>query len=306
MNTKISDHMIAIALITILVMLSCKNLDEDPNLSILFLHHSTGEVIYNGQPPSIIKKLAGKISKPLSDKLPPKAQLPSLIKEYNKETGNNYSIAELEFPKAAPYGWNNNPYDYYNIWVYNAGDKPFMEEPTLEILTKDYQVIVYKHCYPVSNIMPDQDSANINSYYRSIANYKLQYHALRDKMHSFPDTKFILFTGAAQVQANLTEQEALRASEFFAWVINEWDQPADNIFIWDLYSLETEGGLYLKEEFAASSNDSHPNKFFASRAVGLLFNRIIDIIETNGRNTTLKGEESVSASKFSTSINQMF
>lgn len=296
MNRKISNFLVITTLISILIMLSCKNQNEDPNFKILFLHHSTGEVIYNGQPPSTIKKITGKISKPLADKLPPKAQLPSLIKEYNTEKGTNYSITEQEFPKAAPYGWNNNPYDYYNIWVYNAGDKPFMEEPTLEMLTKDYQIIVLKHCYPVSNIQPDQDSANINSYYKSIANYKLQYQALKDKMHSFPDTKFILFTGAAQVQANLPEQEAVRAREFFTWVVNEWDQPDDNIFIWDLYSLETEGGLYLKEGFAASSNDSHPNKFFASRAVGLLFNRIIDVIETNGRNTTLKGEKIVSAS----------
>lgn len=296
MSRKLSCLLVITALITIMSMPSCKNQDEDPSVKILFLHHSTGEVIYNGRPPSVLKRLAGKISKRLADKLPPKAKLPSLIKEYNTQTGKNYSITEQAFPKAVPYGWNNNPYDYYNIWVYNAGDKPFMEEPTLEMLTRYYQVIVFKHCYPVSNIKPDQDSANINSYYRSIANYKLQYHALRDKMHSFPDTKFILFTGAAQVQANLPEPEASRASKFFAWVVNEWDQPDDNIFIWDLYSLETEGGLYLKDEFAASPNDSHPNKFFASRAVGLLFKRIIDVIETNGRNTNLKGEKNVAAS----------
>ena len=149
-----------------LTLQSCKNQDEKPNINILFLHHSTGEVIYNGRAPSIIKKIVGKISKPLADKLPPRAQLPALIKEYNKEQGRNYSITEQEFPKAAPYGWNNNPYDYYNIWVYNAGDKLFKEEPTLEMLTKDYQVIIFKHCYPVSNIKPDQDSAEVNSYNR--------------------------------------------------------------------------------------------------------------------------------------------
>lgn len=294
MNKKMTCYLIITALITMLTLQSCKNQDEKPNINILFLHHSTGEVIYNGRAPSIIKKIAGKISKPLADKLPPRAQLPALIKEYNKEQGRNYSITEQEFPKAAPYGWNNNPYDYYNIWVYNAGDTPFKEEPTLEMLTKDYQVIIFKHCYPVSNIKPDQDSADVNSYYRSIANYKLQYQALKDKIHSFPDTKFILFTGAAQVEANIPEDEAKRAREFFTWVINEWDTPGDNIHIWDLYNLETDGGLYLKEDYAASANDSHPNGYFASGAVRLLFNRIIDVIETNGNNTTLKGDKIVS------------
>ena len=131
---------------------------------------------------------------------------------------------------------------------------------------KEYQVIIFKHCYPVSNIQADKDSADINSDYKSIANYKLQYAALRDKLHEFPDTKFIFWTGAAQVKSAVSEDEAKRAKEFFTWVINEWDLPGDNIHIWDLYSLETEGGLYFKEEYATSPNDSHPNGEFASKA----------------------------------------
>ena len=35
------------------------------------------------------------------------------------------------------------------------------------------------------------------------------------------------------------------------------DQPDDNIYIWDLYSLQTEGGLYFKDEYAVSEKDSH-------------------------------------------------
>ena len=89
------------------------------------------------------------------------------------------SIEEMAFPKASPYGWHNYPYDYYNIWVKNAGNEPFMEEPTLEILTKQYQVVIFKHCFPVSNIQPDQDSADINSDFKSLSNYKLQYLALK-------------------------------------------------------------------------------------------------------------------------------
>ena len=165
-----------------------------------------------------------------------------------------------------------------------------MEEPTLEILTKDYQLIIFKHCYPVSSILPDQDSADINSYLHTISNYKLQYLALRDKLHSFPDTKFLLFTGAVQVEANLPEDQALRTREFFDWVWNEWDLPGDNIYLWDLYSLETDGGLYLKNEYAVSPTDSHPNKEFARMAGKLLFARIIDVIENNGTDTNLTGK----------------
>ena len=63
----------------------------------------------------------------------------------------------------------------------------------------------------------------------------------------------------------------------------------DNIYLWDLYSLETEGGLYFKDEYSVSDADSHPNEQFASRVAPLLVDRIVDVIETGGSNTSLTG-----------------
>jgi hypothetical protein len=260
-------------------------------MNIIFLHHSTGGVIWNSTKPSFVTKAVRKINKRFTDVFSKKARLPLLFEKYNEEYGKNYIIKEMAFPKASPYGWHNYPYDYYNIWVKNAGEKPYMEEPTLEMLTKEYQVIIFKHCFPVSNIQADQDSADINSDLKTISNYKLQYLALRDKLHEFPDTKFILFTGAAQVKSNVTEDEAKRARAFFEWVTDEWDLPADNIYLWDLYKLQTEGGLYFKDKYSVSQTDSHPNEDFAGKAVKLLFNRVIDVIKDNGNGTTLKGEK---------------
>ncbi|WP_430934277.1 hypothetical protein [Saccharicrinis sp. 156] len=285
-----TNLLLLLVFILFLPIMSCKQEAEKPDIKILFLHHSTGNYIWHGQPPSLLRRVIRKISPSIDDKLSKKALLPSYFKSYNKNHKRNYSISEMDFPKASPYGWNNNPFDYYNIWVKNAGDKPFKKEPTLEILTKDYQVITFKHCFPVTNIREDLDSADINSSARTIANYKLQYLALRDKLHTFPKNKFILFTGAVQVESNLPEDQARRARKFFEWVRNEWDLENDNIYLWDLYSLETEGGLYLKEEYAVSKNDSHPNKEFSTRASKLLFNRIIDVIENNGETTALTGE----------------
>jgi hypothetical protein len=262
---------------------------EQPDASIIYLHHSVGEHIWNGKPTPFVQKAVRKVSRKLADKLSYKGKLPKLFKAYNLEHEKNYLIHQLSFPQASPYGWNNFPYDYYNIWVENAGEEPFMEEPTLELLTKDYQVVIFKHCYPMSSIQPDQDSADINSYLHTVSNYKLQYLALKEKLQAFPETKFILFTGAVQVIANLSEEEAIRSREFFNWVRDEWDQPGDQIYLWDLYSLQTEGGLYFKDEFAVSQQDSHPNKEFAGRVVELLFNRIIDVVENDGKGTSLTG-----------------
>jgi hypothetical protein len=264
---------------------------ETSDMNIIYLHHSTGGIIWQGSNISIFTKAASKISPRLANIVSKKAKLPLLFDKYNEENNKNYLIKEQIFPKESPYGWHNFPYDYYNIWVKNAGDKPYMEEPTLELLTKQYQVIIFKHCFPVSNIKPDIDSADINSDYKSLSNYKLQYLALRDKLHEFPYTKFVLFTGAAQVKSNISEDDAFRAKEFFEWVKNEWDLPGDNIFLWDLYSLETEGGIYFKEDYTVATNNSHPNGEFADKVVQLLFNRIIDVIDNNGAGTKLNGEK---------------
>jgi hypothetical protein len=269
---------------------SCSQNINTPQMNIVYLHHSTGGVIWYGKEISLATRAANKITNRITG-FGTKAELPSLFNNYNKEEGKNYTIKEIAFPKAAPYGWNNNPYDYYNIWVRNAGDMPYKEEPTLEILTKEYQVIIFKHCFPVSNIQPEQDSADINSNLRTISNYKLQYSALRDKLHQFPDVKFILFTGAAQVKGSISEDEAGRAKEFFTWVVQDWDEPGDNIYLWDLYNLETEGELYFNDKYATSFNDSHPNGNFAGKAVKLLFNRIIDVVENNGNGTSLTGKK---------------
>ena len=272
------------------VILSCSQAKDEQVIDIIFLHHSTGAVIWKGKTNTWFSKTTGKISDRVASLLQKKAQLPLLFEKYNHKSEKNYSIRERTFPKITPYGWNNFPYDYYNIWVKNAGPEPYLQEPTLEMLSQEYEIIIFKHCFPVSNIQPDNDSADIDSNKKTLDNYILQYLALRQKLNSFPKTKFILFTGAAQVKALTTEEEALKAREFFRWVIDEWDKPDDNIYLWDLYSLQTEGDLFFKDEYARSSTDPHPNVNFANEVGKLLFNRIIDVIENNGTRTRLTGE----------------
>jgi hypothetical protein len=263
---------------------SCSDSSRDGALNIAFLHHSTGGVIWEGD--------LSQVDNGIKADFPGiKAQVPLLFAWYNRERSKNYVVKDIVFPQAEPYGWNNYPYDYYNIWVKNAGDKAFMKEPTLEMLTGKYQVIIFKHCFPSSNILEDNGTADINSDSKTLGNYKLQYLALRDKIHEFPGTRFILFTGAVQVQSLLSEEEAMRAREFHDWVVSEWDQPDDNIFLWDLYQLQTEGGLFFRNEYAAAADDSHPNREFAGRAAGLLFNRITDVIESDGTGTDITGRK---------------
>jgi len=251
--------------------------------NILLLHHSTGGLIYTGHQKGMKAFKQKKINK--------KTSVEIWFDEYNSNNGTNYSIGRTHFPKKEPYGWNNYPYDYYNIWVKNAGDKPYMEEPTLEMLTKENDVLIWKHCYPVGNIKEDTGNPNVDSSEKRIENYKLQYDTLKSKMHEFPDTKFIVWTGAALTESWTTEENAKRAKKFFEWVRNEWDEDGDNIYLWDLYSLETEDGIYLKKEYATGGTNPHPNNNFTSNNYQYLCQRIVDVIENNGAKTDLTGKK---------------
>lgn len=253
-------------LLIIILFSGCKSKHSEMT-RIVFLHHSTGQAIWYGNTNRVIRKLTNR------------SQVVEYVKRHNKKHNTNFQIEDLTFPQATPYGWENYPYDYYNIWVKNAGEEPFMKEPTLEILTKRFDIIIFKHCYPVSNITEDTVAPDANSEIRSLDNYKLQYQALKSKMHEFDKNKFIVWTPAVQVQHNITSEEAQRTKAFADWISNEWDETGDNIYVWDFYQLETEGNLYLSDKYATGPKDSHPNKEFAARVAPLFAQFIIDVAE---------------------------
>jgi len=259
-------RVVLFALIVFFLVSSCyKNSKEMKK--ILFLHHSTGWNIWLGETNKYIYKLTGK------------SAVSTFVNSYDDRQGRKYSITEKFFPKASPYGWNNYPYDYYNIWVKHCGNSPYLEEPTLEMLTKEYDLIIFKHCYPGSNIKPDTGSPDIDSQEKTIENYKLQYNALKKKMHEFPNNKFIIWTPAVRLKNQISLEEAERTRLFYDWVINDWNEKGDNIYIWDFYKYETEGGLYLLDNYAAGTDDSHPNEKFSVRVAPLFGKFIIDVLE---------------------------
>jgi hypothetical protein len=268
--------------VSLLTFYGCKNsegINMNNQVNIIFLHHSTGNNIWNGGISKIGKKLGFD------------GDVLNWFDDYNKQNNTNYKIIETNFPEKTPYGWNNYPYDYYNIWVKNAGDQPFKEEPTLEILTKKYNVIIFKHCFPVSSIKPDSTNPDINSEEKTLANYKLQYSALKKKLLEFPDTKFILWTPTALVESKTTKEEAERANEFSEWVKTVWDIKGDNIFLWDFRQLQVEDGLYFQNKYAVSDNDSHPNSKFSGTVALNLCRRIVDVIEGRADSGNLTGKK---------------
>ena len=163
--------------------------------------------------------------------------------------------------------------------------------PTLESFVADYDVVIFKHCFPVSHVAEDTGNPDISSDRKSLENYKLQYLAIRDKLRSFPNTRFIVWTGAALVESATNPDEANRAKEFFDWVKETWDEPGDNIYVWDFWTLETEGGLYLLDANSAGGGDSHPGSEFAQRVAPFFAQRIVDVITGYGDLRSITGQD---------------
>lgn len=261
--------------------------DGAKTVRIAFLHHSTGEIVWRGG-------------------------LPQFIQRWNEAHGTSYEITELAYPSATGgharlrsllparifnllvhdhYPWDNQPYDYWNLWVAHTGGNRDRSELNLDDLARSYDVIVFKHCFPVSAVKPDDGSPSVASSKPTMANYQLQYEALKSRMRQFPQTRFIIWTGPALTETVSNPGDAERARRFSDWVKTTWDEKGDNIFVWDFRELETEGGLFLKPENAHSAEDSHPSETLAARVAPLLGQRIVEVIEGRGDSSSLSGQK---------------
>jgi uncharacterized protein YjdB len=232
---------------------------------IAYLHHSTGNAVWSGG-------------------------VPQFFAAYNAAHGTQYQITEIQYPDTGGgYPWANYPYDYWNLWVNHTGTSQDRGELNLDQIAANYDVIVFKHCFPVSAINADDGNPSVSSSTQTIANYQLQYAALNNRLKQFPTKKFIIWTGAALTSATTNAAQAQRARDFFAWVRTTWDQPGDNIFVWDFDTLETGGGLYMNDAYANSPSDPHPNSGFSATVAPYIGQRIVDVIEGRGDSGSITG-----------------
>jgi hypothetical protein len=248
----------------------------EDNASAIFLHHSTGEDIWGGYWDKEAQKTVPK-------------WIEDWINNYNQKNNKNYSIVNASFPR----GMGNDPYNYWYIWVANAGESQVNDNDTLELLTDDYDVIIWKHCFTAAAIEESNGVPNVTSNHKTIENYKLQYEALKDKMHEFPNNRFLVWTNPAILECG-GDSYANRLNEFVTWVRDTWDESGDNIYLWDFYELETDGGLYMNPQYSQNSNPAycnhHPNTYFSEIAAPLMSQRLVNVVEGNGDTTSRTGE----------------
>lgn len=236
--------------------------------NVIFLHHSTGANLYN----------QGHVAQWFTD--------------YNSAHGKSYTITERAYPDT-PYPWDNYPYDYWNLWINNQCNNTNSTIACLDNFCANYDIIVFKHCFPGADILEDEATPSVSSPIKTMANYQLQYRALRDLMDSYPNNKFIVWTLAPLHRLETTASNAARARQFVDWVKNDWLQEDGkehaNIFIFDFYGYVAESNPSpangqvdcLKYEYEKSHTDvnSHPNQL-ANETVGPVFAQfIVNVIE---------------------------
>lgn len=226
---------------------------------IIFLHHSTGGNVYNG----------GKVK--------------AWIDSYNQRTGTVYQITERAYPNS-PYPWSNYPYDYWNLWSNGACNKTNTAIACLDTLTADYNVIIFKHCFPGSAILADNGQPSVNSSRKSLENYKLQYRALRDLMDSYPHNTFIIWTLAPLHRLATNAENAARAKQFVDWVKNDFlredGKRHPNIHIFDFWGLTAGTDNYLQYDYEKShtGSDSHPNNQANQYSGPIFAQAIVDVL----------------------------
>jgi hypothetical protein len=236
----------------------------------IFLHHSTGWGVYT------------------------EGHVAEWIANYNNDHATSYVLDQRSFP-GAPYPWDNYPYDYWNLWINNVCDNSNPGIACMDNLCANYDVIIFKHCYPGAGIIDDPANPVAGSPVRSLATYKLQYRALRDLMDSYPDNKFIVWTLAPLHRLVTNATIAARARTFVDWVKNDWltedGKQHPNIYIFDLFGYLAESNpspaqgavncLKYEYEFQhENTDDSHPNTL-ANETVGPLFAQfIVNTIES--------------------------
>jgi hypothetical protein len=221
-------------------------------IKALFIHHSTGaNLLKEGQIRQHLQKLNPDIN--LWDhnyNYAPFNFLPFL----DQKRGLSNEKGEMLKTDYAIPNDNTNPDGLHQLFQ-QAIDKQKKISRVLE-----YDLILFKSCFPVTKITTDTQ----------LEQYKSCYESMKHLFLMYPDQLFIALT-PPPLRGELTKKDyALRAATFANWLNNEFIKGTENVAIFDLFhKLADPNSFTLRKEYClAIPYDSHPNKK-ANEEVGL-------------------------------------
>lgn len=182
------------------------------------------------------------VSKDGSGKLSFEENIRSWMSEYGSTTGNHYLI------------------DYYNLMLFN---KAYHHQHLSDITKSDFKALMEQmKTYNIIFIMladpGDKDvlfSGNNNMHVSSklYYEYRLKYLTLKKLLNKYENHTFVIWTGLSNFNRE-SMGNRYYADELYLWLINSWDIPDDNIYIWDTdfpYSVDKKGSISLEEAIDA-------------------------------------------------------
>ncbi len=108
---------------------------------------------------------------------------------------------------------------------------------------RDNQIVLFKSCYPNSNLAGDPDDPPAVGDGLTVGHAKLVYLSLLDAFARRTDTLFVAIT-APPVTHDDSWQDPANARAFNDWLVNEWlaDYPHANVAVFDFYNVLTSNG----------------------------------------------------------------
>lgn len=213
---------------------------QERPVRILFMHHSTGGgLIWDGS----VRELLTDLGYEFWDH------------GYNEEGLVEHSGSALGINWEVPDD-NTDPDGWYHIFSQPVTDPP---SNTFSHML-EFDAILFKSCFPASDIASDEQFEEYRQYYLSI----------RDVIDQHPDKLFIPLTTPPLVPNATSPENAARAQRWAEYLTSdEYLQGHPNVRVFDLfYHLADENGT-LQADYRVDEWDSHPNAL-ANRTVGAI------------------------------------
>ena len=251
----------SLLLLTVLTTLfGCKPKEQDtslsypvgPNpgppkkrLSLVWLHHSTGDRLLKG---GLLEALKA----------------------------NNIDFYDINYKEAAVDGYVIGDHTDIPDWPKNFNTRKYFDvikSWELKGEGKQHQIVMFKSCYPNSNIKDDA----------TLAKYKELYNSLLPTFTANPEILFIGMSTPPLVKPATTPQNAARARAFAKWIGTEYAKGIKNVRIFDIFNALAVNEAApqpntLPRFFAEGDDDSHPTPKAAAAFTRLFipwFNRIV-------------------------------
>ena len=220
--------------------------DGGEEVRAIFMHHSTGAGVMND----------GGVREALTE----------LGYSFWDHDYNDYGLSDGE-GQYLDLSWdvpddNTDPDGWYTIFNQSHTDPP---TNTLSHML-EYDVIIFKSCFPSSAIYDEWMFEEYQRYFLSI----------RDVIDRYPDKIFIPWTTPPLVPNETNLEEAARARRWAEYLTSDdYLDGHPNIFVYDFFSLMADDDGFLRADYRADEWDSHPNGT-GNRAAGAVLVDFVD------------------------------